>query len=198
MNSRIDMVKALIKARGEFSPVLKDAKNPFHKSQYATLEGVLAAVTPALLNNGLLLLQPITEGAEGMVVLTQLWHESGEKMEFPFKLPAQSDMQKLGSAITYARRYSVLALLGIAPEDDDDGNSTAAPAKASTNGVKQTPAATVATRGNGSPSTPKRIASQANEVNARLENLVGALDGNGKPPIVPAPSSSYDWDNIPQ
>ena len=151
MNSRIDMIKALIKARGAFSPVLKDAKNPFHNNQYATLEGVLAAVTPALLENGLLLLQPLTESGECMAVLTQLWHESGEKMEFVFKLPALSDMQKLGSAITYARRYSVLALLGIAPECDDDGNSTAAPAKTSTNGVKQTPAATVANRGNGKP-----------------------------------------------
>ena len=165
-DSRVPLIKALIKARGEFTPVLKDGKNPHFKSRYATLDSVVEAITPALLNNGLILLQPISQGEDGgMVLITQLWHESGERFEFKFVLPQLADLQKMGSAITYARRYSILSLLGIAPEDDDDGN--AAVPMTTQQRPAQTPATAVANRGtNGT---------------------------NGKPPKPPTPG--YDWDS---
>ena len=153
-DGRIPLIKALIKARGEFAPVVKDGKNPHFKSRYATLDSVVEAITPALLKNGLILLQPISQGEDGgMVLITQLWHESGERFEFKFVLPQLADLQKMGSAITYARRYSILSLLGIAPEDDDDGNATI---PQSTQRPAQTPAYTVANRGtNGNGKPPK-------------------------------------------
>lgn len=115
---------ALSKFQGEVKNPSNTATNPYFKSKYAPLETVLNTVRPILSKYGLSIIQsPIAE--DGMVgVTTLLLHESGEYMEFPpvmLKMDKQT-AQGAGSAITYARRYSLSAIVGISSEDDDDGN----------------------------------------------------------------------------
>lgn len=116
----IELIKALIKAKAEFQPIEKDKLNPHFKTKYASLDSVLDAVTPALCKHGLVIVQPLQSGR---VLNTHLYHESGEVMTSTFELPDISDIQKIGSALTYARRYSVCALLGITADEDSDGNA---------------------------------------------------------------------------
>jgi hypothetical protein len=114
-----NLLTALIKAKKEFKSIVKSANNPFYKSKYATLDTILDSVEPALLNNGLILVQPVIENN----LYTRLYHaESGEYLESIYILPELSDPQKLGSAITYARRYGVSAMLSLSTDDDDDGH----------------------------------------------------------------------------
>lgn len=127
------IAQAFIKAKKEFSPALKDKTNPHFRSQYADLGACLDAVDDALLNNGIALYQETFEDQTGVTVETVLLHESGETIRSgKLHVPAsKQDPQGYGSALTYARRYSLMAACGIAPEDDD-GNaaSQAKPAKA--------------------------------------------------------------------
>ncbi len=115
---------AFIKAKKEFSPALKDKTNPAFRSKYADLGACLEAVNDALLNNSIALYQETSEDETGVTVETVLLHESGEVIRSgKLHLPAtKHDAQGFGSALTYARRYSLMAACGIAPEDDD-GNA---------------------------------------------------------------------------
>lgn len=88
---------------------------------YADLSDVLDAVTPVLAEHGLALLQPLGTNGNGAAVVTLLLHTSGEWIESTFPLQSFAKPQEQGSAITYARRYAAVALLGIATEEDDDG-----------------------------------------------------------------------------
>ena len=117
---------ALGKAQGEMgSGVGKDAKNPHFKSQYATLSACLAVAMPALARHGFALIQY----REGSDLVTRLGHSSGTELITLYPLePSKKTEQGWGSAITYARRYQVMALLGLAPEDDD-GNAVTQAAK---------------------------------------------------------------------
>lgn len=119
---------AFIKAKREFAPALKDKANPHFRSKYADLGACLEAVDDALLNNGIALYQETFEDAAGVTVETVLLHESGEMIRCgKLHVPAsKQDPQGYGSALTYARRYSLMAACGIAPEDDD-GNAASAP-----------------------------------------------------------------------
>jgi len=118
------LVEALSKARAEFDAVTKNAANPYFKSKYADLSEVLGAITPALSANGLVVVQPIKQTETGLLLRTQLHHVGGGVIESTFAIPENKDIQKLGSAITYIRRYSLSALFGVAPQDDD-GNAAA-------------------------------------------------------------------------
>ena len=118
------LVEALSKARAEFDAVTKNAANPYFKSKYADLSEVLGAITPALSANGLVVVQPIEQTETGLLLRTQLHHVGGGVIESTFAIPENKDIQKLGSAITYIRRYSLSALFGVAPQDDD-GNAAA-------------------------------------------------------------------------
>jgi hypothetical protein len=119
------LATALLKAQGEFTGVLKDKTNPHFKSKYADLQAAISATEEPLRTNGLLVLQtPFGSNAtQSAGVTTRLLHVSGEWIEGELELPAgtqnRTDAQTFGSAITYARRYSYLGILGIAPEDDD-------------------------------------------------------------------------------
>jgi hypothetical protein len=118
------IIPAYIKAEHTIGSVKKTASNPHFKSKYANLEAVMEACSDALDRNGLAIWQSITE--EGDRLITRLYHTSGQWMEgYTPLIIAKNDMQGLGSAYTYARRYGLMAIMGIAPEDDD-GNAASA------------------------------------------------------------------------
>lgn len=119
-----EIAAAFVKAQTEFGPALKGSSNPHFKSRYADLAACVEAVIDALNNNGIALMQATHESDHGVVVETTFIHQSGEvlsagKLHVP---AAKHDPQGYGSALTYARRYSLMAACGIAPEDDD-GNA---------------------------------------------------------------------------
>lgn len=119
-----ELVKALCKAQGEFSHAKKTIDNEFLKSRYADMASVLDAVKAPLSSNGLAYFQTV-DGEKNIVLTTTLAHSSGEwiRSRYPV-VPVKNDPQSFGSALTYARRYCLLAILGVAAEeDDDDGNA---------------------------------------------------------------------------
>jgi hypothetical protein len=115
---------ALVKAQKAFGPALKTATNPHFKSRYADLAACVEAVISGLNDNGIALIQRNSLDDHGVTVETVFLHESGEMLECgKLHVPAsKQDPQGYGSALTYARRYSLMAACGIAPEDDD-GNA---------------------------------------------------------------------------
>jgi len=115
---------AFVKAQRDFAPALKTSTNPHFKSKYADLAACVEAVIDALNTNGIAMIQRTHDDETGVTVETVFIHESGETIESGrLHVPAaKNDPQGYGSALTYARRYSLMAACGIAPEDDD-GNS---------------------------------------------------------------------------
>ena len=119
---------ALVKAQREFGPALKTSTNPHFRTKYADLSACIEAVVDGLNNNGIFLMQLTDEHPDGIKIQTVFIHESGEQISsgWLFVPAAKADPQGFGSALTYARRYSLMAACGIAPEDDD-ANSTRPP-----------------------------------------------------------------------
>jgi len=141
---------ALLKAQRKMGAATKDAKNPFFKSNYADLGSVMEVCKDPLNEEGIVILQPVSSNEAGHFVETRLLHESGEFISTEsMRLELNKvDMQQLGSAITYARRYQLQSLLSIPAEDDDGEKSMnrnaptqqakpAAPAKPAPAPVKQ-------------------------------------------------------------
>jgi len=123
MSAQIQYSEALVKAVGELSNVAKTAANPYFKSKYAPLDAIIDATRPVLKKHGLAVIQQplFMEGTAG--VETTILHEGGYSTTSKLLLPLKDQSpQGVGSAITYARRYALAAVLGIASEDDDDGN----------------------------------------------------------------------------
>jgi hypothetical protein len=120
------IASALSAAQMEMGKALKQANNPHFRSKYADLGNVMDACLPALNKNGIAVVQPTTDDDTGRYVKTILIHgETGETLECRVPLiVSKNDMQGYGSAVTYARRYGLMAMAGIAPEDDD-GNAAA-------------------------------------------------------------------------
>lgn len=125
-----NIATALVKAQKAFGPALKSSTNPHFRSKYADLAACVEAVIDALNDNGIALIQKCYDCPNGIMVETIFIHESGEMLECGIlQVPAsKQDPQGYGSALTYARRYSLMAACGIAPEDDDGNASTKAPA----------------------------------------------------------------------
>jgi len=122
-----ELAKALVKFHSVMGKVSKDAANPFFKNKYASLSNIIEAVTKPLNDNGLSILQlPSIEG-----LTTLLLHESGEWISSVSATPVKdaTDPQKLGSAITYARRYALGAILSLNIDEDDDGQKANKPAR---------------------------------------------------------------------
>jgi hypothetical protein len=119
-----NIASALVKAQKAFGPALKTATNPHFRTKYADLSACVEAVIDALNENGIALIQKNHLDETGVTVETVFVHESGETLDCgKLHVPAaKSDPQGYGSALTYARRYSLMAACGIAPEDDD-GNA---------------------------------------------------------------------------
>ena len=119
-----NIASALVKAQRGFAPALKTSTNPHFRSKYVDLAGCVEAVVDALNAAGIALIQRTSEDSTGVTVETVFVHESGEMLECgKLHVPAaKQDPQGYGSALTYARRYSLMAACGIAPEDDD-GNA---------------------------------------------------------------------------
>jgi hypothetical protein len=119
---------AFVKAQSGFAPALKTSTNPHFRSKYVQLSGCIEAVVDALNAAGIGLIQRTSEDSTGVTVETVFVHESGEMMECgKLHVPAsKQDAQGYGSALTYARRYSLMAACGIAPEDDDGNGASKA------------------------------------------------------------------------
>lgn len=126
-----NIATALVKAQKAFAPALKSSTNPHFKSKYADLSACVEAVVDSLNANGIFLNQQTSESDSGVIVETVFIHESGELLNCgKLHVPAsKQDPQGYGSALTYARRYSLMAACGIAPEDDDGEAATRKPSK---------------------------------------------------------------------
>lgn len=127
------LAAALVAAQAEMPAVKPDSTNPHFKSAFVSLGHLIAKVRPVLNKHGLAVTQfPVRDEDGTHALLTILMHKSGERLEFsaPLLLPKQ-DPQGQGSAVTYMRRYALASALGIADQEDDDGNeaSKEAPAK---------------------------------------------------------------------
>ena len=118
-----DLAKALLNVQQTVQPATKDAENPFTKSWYASLNSVMDACRDALIENGIWLCQyPVpVEQPNSIGLVTKLTHaESGQWQSSLAVVPLpKADPQGMGSAITYARRYALTAMLGMVTEDDD-------------------------------------------------------------------------------
>lgn len=139
-----NLAAAFVKAQGQLKNPPKDSNNPHFKSKYADLPTVLDTVRPVLAANNLAVLQTVETAGTSPVLTTTLLHASGESIEATVvMLLDKSNAQGFGSALTYYRRYALCALLGIAGDDDDDGNAATHPPKQAVRQVpqKQLPAA---------------------------------------------------------
>jgi len=120
--SLVELTKALSKVQAVLEEAKRDSVNPFHHSTYADLSSVWAVCRQPLSDNGFAIVQTIDfqEGVEPLIVETTLLHSSGEWVSSRLAMhPGKDDPQSYGSAITYARRYSLAAMIGVSPEDDD-------------------------------------------------------------------------------
>lgn len=125
--SESTIIAAFIKAQQAFKPAVKDAVNPHFKSKYVTLQAAIDAVLPALHANGFALIQATLVQDGRTILRTHITHVNGESISSDYPVhPVKADPQGEGSALTYARRYALMALCGIAPEDDDGNAAVAA------------------------------------------------------------------------
>ena len=132
------IASALAAAQAQMGKALKSATNDHFRRKYADLASVMDACLPALNANGIAVVQPTVDDESGRYVETILIHgETGTELKCRVPLIVQkNDMQGYGSAVTYARRYGLMSMAGIAPEDDD-GNAAA---KAAPKGEDRKPA----------------------------------------------------------
>jgi len=118
-----ELAKALSNFQGKMTAVKKDATNPFYKSKYATLDTIWETIRKPLSESGLSIAQTMNVFGDKSLLETTLYHNSGEWISGTQLVnPIKDDPQSLGSAISYARRYSLSALLGIVADEDDDAN----------------------------------------------------------------------------
>lgn len=120
-----DLATALSKAQSTMKSALKDKENPHFRSKYADLDAIWDACRESLTENGLSVIQTHGSDQSGAFLKTLLVHSSGQFISSitPLILPDRATMQQLGSAITYARRYSLASIVGVTSDEDDDGNA---------------------------------------------------------------------------
>ena len=119
-----NLAVALAEVQGRMKPLKRNADNPFFKSNYTDLAAMTEAIYPLLAPAGFSVIQ----GGDGQSLSTLLLHSSGEWIETSLPMPNEPNPQKLGSVITYFRRYALAAIVGAASEgEDDDGNAASHP-----------------------------------------------------------------------
>lgn len=115
-----ELAAALSKAQGEMQAAIKDSINPFFKSKYADLGSVWDAARPVLCKHGLCIMQTTDVLGDKNILITTLAHSSGQWMKSSILInPTKNDSQGVGAAMTYLRRYSLAAMVGVVTEDDD-------------------------------------------------------------------------------
>lgn len=136
-----ELAAALSKAQGQMEGAVKASTNPFFKSRYADLAAVVNALRGPFAANGLAFVQlPLPTEGERVSVETVLLHTSGQWISSIVDVPvAKGDAQGYGSAITYAKRYGLQAMAGLAAEDEDDDGNAAAKAKPRPTEAEMTP-----------------------------------------------------------
>ena len=138
------IMPAFIKAQANFAPALKSATNPHFKSKYVALDGVIDAVAAPLREQGIAIMQMTDIEDARTILVTRLIHSSGEWLGSRYPVhPVKADPQGEGSALTYARRYALMALVGIAPEDDDGNAAVKAADKAASAPITEEQEATL-------------------------------------------------------
>ena len=167
-----ELSRAMLQVQQSIRPAMKDATNPFTRSNYATLNSVMESCRDALLSQGILFTQlpcpaPVELGAGHIGLETRLIHaESGQWISSMAVIPLpKNDPQGMGSAITYARCYSLCAMLGIVTEDDDGESAKISPQTAMTQ-----------RRGAGSPQRqkePSDNSTPANKNSGALKRVTG-------------------------
>jgi hypothetical protein len=136
-----ELAAALAKAQGTMTNAVVNRINPHFKNKYADMGSMLDAVRPALSANGLSIVQPMHMTERGLVLRTVLMHSSGQYIAAEYPLPATQNQQALGSALTYARRYSLTALICNASDEDDDANDAVQASPGAADRVRQSEAA---------------------------------------------------------
>lgn len=178
-----ELGKALVAAQKALPPVDKDGTNPHFHSDFVTLDNLIAKTRPVLNDHGLAINQfPSVSDLGAPVLVTRITHVSGESIEYPMALfLGKQDMQGLGAAITYARRFAWASALGIASDGDDDGNTA----------VQQ--AAPPANTGTISDAQRRRlfaIAGEKSVLPARVKEIVNQVTGSESTSAIP--TGKYD------
>ena len=142
---------ALSSAQGEFTGIEKLGLNPAFKSQYITLDSIVATIRPVLAKHNLSIHQSMGQvyrSEEGRLIAvdveTTILHKSGEWIACTVHCPVMKpDVQGIGSSYTYGRRYGLCGLLGLAADIDDDGNAAVQPSQPERKPMIKTPSITV-------------------------------------------------------
>ena len=197
---------ALAAAQMEMGPALKDSANPAFRSKYADLASVMQACMGALNKHGICVMQPTGEDEAGRYVKTILAHTSGETVECRVPLiVGKNDMQGYGSAVTYARRYGLMSMAGIAPEDDD-GNAAAKSPPVIDERAAFDAEVSQTIRAIGREKTLESLGAMWADLNrispalAKDGRVIKAKDDRKvaiSPPADPAPNTDIDGDSIP-
>lgn len=120
---KISLLEAIAAASAGFGDLTKDSKNDYLKSQYLALPGLLRAIKPPLLEQGVVIYSQVLMVSSTWVVRTTVAFADGsEEIASDFPIPDPTNQQRIGAVITYGTRYNLFALLAICPENDDDGN----------------------------------------------------------------------------
>ncbi len=121
MNQYNELFAALAKSQAEMNTAEPTSTNPFFKSKYADFSEIVKVSRPALTKNGLCVIQRVINNETGMELCTTLGHSSGQYIESIIKInPLKTDVQSLGSYITYLKRYAYTAIVGVVVSDEDD------------------------------------------------------------------------------
>ena len=125
MSQYNELFAALAKAQAEMQTAGTNSSNPFFKSKYADFTEIVRASRPALAANGLCVIQRIITATDGMTLCTTLGHSSGQYIDSEMRIsPAKSDVQSLGSYISYLKRYQYAAICGVTISDEDNDGET--------------------------------------------------------------------------
>ena len=164
-----ELAAALAQAQGKFKPVSKTGKNPHLRNEYATLDDIIGAIRGPLSEHGLSFVQLLSSNGDGVTNLkTILLHESGQQLESSVTVAADpdhrgiNDLQALGAAITYMKRYSLSAMLGIAADADTDGEGADNVKRPERRPTAQRPqGAPAPTNGDNKPKTARPLSAEA-------------------------------------